>query len=207
MAEPSPFVLSAAAKASNLRPFYAAHCRVAGRVGGTVAFAGTLRRFVSLRRRIGRSTAPMTDDSVALAVAMYRTLRGRFGSDDALGAVQDAIVSSGLAVMADWVPENRDMASLGTQVRLIMGDAEQRGVYVIEAMDTTDTGIRWDITACRYAELTADFGAPEVGKVFCAVDQPFVAGVIPEVPFSCDTTIARGQDRCRFRIGDAVSVP
>ncbi len=202
MSDPSPFVLSPARKLRDIRGFYRTHRRALGSWRGTVAMAGTMWRFIGLRRQLGRSDSPMVDDSVSIAVAMYRSLSGPLGETVALDAVEASIVASGMELMADWVPTDRSMQSLGTQVRLVMGDAEHRGIYGIDDMVTTDTGISWDVTSCRYAALTTLLGSPELGRVFCAVDQPFVSGVLPDLPFSCDTTIARGDDRCRFRVGD-----
>lgn len=204
MNDPSPFVLSFRDKLGEIRGFYAAHTAALGNPRGTIAMAQTLGRFVVLRVKCGRSRAPMVDDSVAFAVAMYSTLRGPLGDDEALELVERRIVETGTEMMQSWVPQDRSMEALGQQVRLLMGDAEQRGVYRIDAMTTTDTGMSWDMTSCRYAELTRQLGAPEVGQVFCAVDQPFVSDVLPDLPFGCETTIARGEDRCRFRVGDQV---
>lgn len=198
----SPFRLGTRQKLRDLRRIHSAHRDEMGTVRGTVAMAATLGRFVALRTRTGRTAAPMVDDSVCIAIAMYRTLSSRLGEDRALDAVERVIVTSGLELMSGWVPEDRSMTSLGTQVRLVMGDAESRGVYGIDAMTSTATGIGWDVTACRYAELTRRLGSPEVGRVFCAVDQPFVADALPDIDFTCETTIARGDDRCRFRVGD-----
>ena len=201
-AEPTPFRLTVRQQLASLGAFREAHQAALGRARGLLGLGATLGRFLVLRARTGRTDAPMVDDAVAMAVATYRTLRRRLPEGDALAAVEAAVVASGLELMAAWVPDERDMGSLGRQVRVVMGDAERRGVYAIDGMSTTDTGLRWDMTACRYAELTRRLGAPEVGRVFCAVDQPFVRDVVPDLAFSCATTIARGDDRCRFRVGD-----
>jgi len=162
--------------------------------------------FVVLRRQIGRSNAPMVDDAVAISVAMYRTLRTYVGDTEALEIVEAEIVSTGTEMMQGWIPTNRTMSALGDQVAIIMGDAESRDIYEIEGMEAGDSSISWDVTACRYAALTRMLGSPEVGRVFCAVDGPFVEQALPEIDFSCSTTIARGDDRCQFRVGDAVAV-
>lgn len=202
MPDLSPFVLGPRQKAAEVRSFAMAHHRALGWLRGTVGFVATLVRYVRLRVGIRGGSAPMVDDSVSMAVAMYRTLTPRLGADEGLRVVRDQVVASGAEMMENWLPEERSIVALGDQVRVVMGDAETRGIYRIEALSTTETGITLDVTSCRYAELTRQMGAPEVGQVFCAVDQPFVAGALPGLPFTCATTIARGDDRCRFRAGD-----
>ena len=202
MASNSPFVLTARQKAAQAWGFAAMHRRHLGPLVGVAAFGTTLGRFTGLRLRSRGGNSPMVDDAVAMAVASYRTLTRRLGEDAALAAVRDQVVATGGRMMQDWPPEERTVPALGRAVRVIMGDAEQRNIYRLDGLATSDTGLRLDVTACRYAELCRRHGAPEVASVFCAVDQPFVADALPGLAFRCDTTIAKGDDRCRFRAGD-----
>ena len=211
---PSMFRLHSRDQFRQLRGFWSAYqdrfgARRAGRL-----MAQTLRRFILLRARIsasrfayghGADGAPMVGDAVAFAVAMYQTLTPVLGRSEAQEFVCEQIVKAGRAMMASWVPADRSLVSLGLKVREIMDEAARLGVYEIEGMNADEAAIRWDITACQYHELCCMLDAAELATVFCAVDGPFVSSVLPDIPFSCETTLAAGQDRCRFRVGRATS--
>ena len=197
----SPFELTTRARATQAWAFQGRLRSTLGHMRGTFAFTESLARFVPLRLRL-RSSAPLVDDSTAFAVATFRSARRFLTDDEARDLVTAQIVESGTALMSDWVPRDRQLDALTAQLRSIMGEASDLGIYELTPIESDDSGIEWDITRCRYAENCSTLGEPSVATAFCAVDQPFVGEVLPELAFSCETTIAAGDDRCRFRVGD-----
>ncbi len=58
----------------------------------------------------------------------------------------------------------------------------------------------FDVGACRFAELLAALGRPDLGPIFCEVDNAFVARDGSRLTLERSGTIAQGAARCDFRI-------
>ena len=52
---------------------------------------------------------------------------------------------------------------------------------------------------CIYQKILTDFGAPELTAVFCQMDDLTYSQLAPEIVFTHDKTLGRGDDYCSFR--------
>ncbi|MGC9396602.1 MAG: L-2-amino-thiazoline-4-carboxylic acid hydrolase [Anaerolineae bacterium] len=52
---------------------------------------------------------------------------------------------------------------------------------------------------CIYQKILTDFGAPELTAVFCQMDDLVYSQLAPEISFTHDKTLGRGDDYCSFR--------
>lgn len=152
-------------------------------------------------------------EQIAEVLSVYKVLLRR--GLDAEGA-SDAIVSA----LSLWVNENASAyaeARLG--IRRTAPDAaledvrrnfKKRGeerfgehfTYVLEGADNRRA--HFAITRCLYNDVLRSLGYPEVIPVFCALDVIWTAEATNApfpLTFDRPTTLARGDDRCRFYFG------
>ena len=58
--------------------------------------------------------------------------------------------------------------------------------------------IHMNFHSCIYADLTAHYGCPELGTVFCKNDLVIFEGYGPKIRFWRNSTLAEGADCCDF---------
>ncbi len=69
----------------------------------------------------------------------------------------------------------------------------------MEVRDTSEEGMAFDVTGCRYAQFFHQIGEPELGFLLvCSADFPVTDG-IPGVELQRTQTIMQGADFCDFR--------
>lgn len=159
-------------------------------------------RLVEQARCTTRQVATV-DRAICWSIALYQALCPAVGQERALRLMEQVVVASGQQLMARAFPALSDSDPVGDLARFAvpaLQHAERLGLYCLGSVQT-DRGqpLRFDITYCRYAELSRLAGVPELGSVFCAVDGPFFAGLHPRLEFSCDERLAQGRPACTFR--------
>ncbi|MBQ6394938.1 MAG: L-2-amino-thiazoline-4-carboxylic acid hydrolase [Atopobiaceae bacterium] len=79
----------------------------------------------------------------------------------------------------------------------VMMEMEGHGWHTEVVEDKADA-VAYDIKQCIFATLCPAYGVPELGPVFCHVDD-IVLGELPGAVFEREGTICLGADRCDFR--------
>ncbi len=135
--------------------------------------------------------------------AIYFELIDAFGKDEAFRMVDDymAEYSANAAVAFKRIaalPGGRGlfMRVFGKVVRLAFG--EKQG-FKNELLEFTPSRIAYDVLACPYHRGFAQMGAPELCQLFCRNDE-VCYGHLDGIRFTRTGTLAKGADRCDFRI-------
>ena len=69
-----------------------------------------------------------------------------------------------------------------------------------EVLEKTRKKFSFNVYRCRYAEMYAHLGIPELGKVLsCERDFAFIEGFNPDIQLTRTQTIMEGADICDFR--------
>ena len=67
---------------------------------------------------------------------------------------------------------------------------------------TLSIGKEWDaqalVTRCPFAEVWQEMGQPELGSIYCLVDEAMLEGYNPDLVLIRPTTIIRGHANCQF---------
>ena len=79
----------------------------------------------------------------------------------------------------------------------VMMDMEGHGWHT-EVVEESDDAVAYDIKQCIFATLCPAYGVPELGPIFCHVDD-IVLGELPGAVFEREGTLCLGSDRCDFR--------
>lgn len=142
--------------------------------------------------------------NLRLAQAQILTLvweqtAARFGRDEASAILAAALADDARAAGAAFArqaPHGPDLAHFATIVdRWREGDALR-----IADVVRTETTLSFTVTACAYARGYAEMGLPQdlIPLLSCGRDKPFAHGYSPHLSMHRPTTIAGGEDRCRF---------
>lgn len=70
--------------------------------------------------------------------------------------------------------------------------------FRVAPKDCGKNGFGFDVTECPYCRLFAEYGAEELGPVFCRFDD-IVGSGIDGLVFVREGTLCRGDDKCDFR--------
>ena len=71
---------------------------------------------------------------------------------------------------------------------------------LIDVLEQTEDSFSFNITRCRYAEMYAELGVPELGTLLsCNRDFALIEGFNPEVNLTRTQTIMEGEPFCDFR--------
>ncbi len=147
---------------------------------------------------------------VGPAVLLFRALGRHVGGDDALRITGRAVEEGALTFLG------RTLGRLDRDALDRMDDAgrdawarDKADAFPNATVEWKEVGARkvvFEVTACRFVQLLAHAGHPELGPLFCAGDARYFGEVEPGTELVRPTTIAEGSDRCRFTIqaeGDA----
>jgi hypothetical protein len=79
-------------------------------------------------------------------------------------------------------------------------DWTKDGALEMEVLEQSSTAFHFNVTRCRYAEMYAALGIPELGEVLsCNRDFKLIEGFNPEIKLSRTQTIMSGAPFCDFR--------
>ncbi len=70
----------------------------------------------------------------------------------------------------------------------------------VEDLRTDSDGIRFNITACRFATLVQDLGRPHLAPLFCAADSVYFERPGSPVQLQRQGTLGQGQSICDFHL-------
>ena len=140
---------------------------------------------------------------VGSVINIYQALRGHFSEEEAIRVTGAVVTAGGRAFLKRTLRELND-----TDALLAMSEAE-RSQYLkrllspipnaLFELSIDDQGqVHYTVTSCRFAELCKLLGYPELGPLFCAVDDHFFREDTPHIHLERSTTLARGGDHCPF---------
>ena len=155
----------------------------------------------------GTGPAPADDkdrgsrDQIRPAVRLYGVLRDEMGQEEALQVVA-AVVLPATIVFLEHAIGGLDPAAYGA------ADEDGRRAYAdrimapfpnadAESAEAGDRHFVQHVTRCRFVELCAAAGVPELAPVFCAGDLAFFEQ--GEIELTRPTTLAEGGPYCDFR--------
>jgi len=172
-----------------------------GTLAGFLADLGPLSVGLRQRARPATTEVAVVEQAIVSAIALYRRLRPRLGQSRALEVMHAIVVPSGERLMERAfppLPAGDALAGLASFMQDALGFARRHGLYDFELVEESERRVRLDMTYCRYAELCALAGVPELASRFCAVDRPFFDGLTDEIDFSCAERLADGAPACTF---------
>jgi hypothetical protein len=68
-----------------------------------------------------------------------------------------------------------------------------------KTIEDSQRAYHWEMQSCLFVETLTSYGAPELARVFCRVDDHSFETLPEQIDFCRTGTLARGADRCDFR--------
>ncbi len=133
-----------------------------------------------------------------LLAPLIDALGERFGRDAVLDTVREVIVDIARAQGA------RTAVQVGGSTMEHLDGAmaawTQEDALHMEVLELSADRYDFNVTRCRYAELYAALGIPELGALLsCNRDGAFIGGFNPEIKLTRTQTIMQGAPYCNFR--------
>jgi len=99
--------------------------------------------------------------------------------------IRDRVLAQGLPLTIENFYANHDLAHVnaGFEMRLSIGKG-----WNAEAL----------VTRCPFAEVWQEMQHPELGAIYCLVDEAMLEGYNPDLRLDRPTTILRGSSTCQF---------
>jgi hypothetical protein len=133
-----------------------------------------------------------------LVAALIERFTGAMGEEDALAVAMEV-------VREDAIRSGRELAeayagdSLETLLRIVREVWASDGTMELSNVEITEDALRFDVTACGYAEMYRRLGLRDIGSLLsCSRDFPFMEGFNPEFELVRTQTIMEGADSCDF---------
>lgn len=190
----------------------------------SLAAVGELRRELGLRRALGlarrmlarvRKGEPWTElppatarkdvESRAMigdAIILYRVLKEALPADRAEAVFRKLVLEAAVAQLYSTVPKlsREDLVAKSPAAReaLLTEIVEAFPNTDYEIVEASDTTFWYRITRCRYPELLARVGHPELSDVFCAGDGVYFERHQPDIAFARPKNIGKGDACCDF---------
>ena len=122
----------------------------------------------------------------------------RFGRDEVVGIVREVIAK----VARDQgraIADARGDSSLESFAQTL-GPWTKDDALRLRVIETSPDRLSFDVTRCRYAEMYAALGIPELGDVLsCQRDAALIEGFNSKVSFTRTQTIMQGAPTCDFK--------
>ena len=141
---------------------------------------------------------------VGPAILLYRALAKRLGRERALELTGEVVVAATLV----WL--GRAVGDIDRDQLMAMSVAERQAWVTRTGDKFFNATMRWDevseervvmtVTRCRFPELCAAAGAPEVAPLMCRGDEHYFGGSLPAVELIRPYTLADGGDSCPFEL-------
>lgn len=131
-----------------------------------------------------------------LLIPILQALEDEFGKERVLQVVRDVILDIARQQGAQLALGGNTLACFAASLENWQkGDAMQ-----MEIIDQSDKRLFFDVRRCRYAEMYAALGAPELGVLLsCNRDAALIKGFNPQIRLTRTHTIMQGADTCDFR--------
>ena len=141
------------------------------------------------------------------AILLYRALTEHVGQARALEVTGDVVATGALRFLG------RQLQDLDPAAFVAASDAERRAsadrwidaFFTADAAldEVTESTVVFNVSGCALHRLAAATGHPELAPVFCRADAAFFANRTPPIDLHRPTTIASGDDQCRFELSMA----
>lgn len=151
----------------------------------------------SKREKLSRS-------QIAPAILLYRSLRKFYSQNESLSICREIIVEGTLLFLSkaigpikqDAIKEMNENERAGWITHI----ANQFFNASIQWHDISEDLISFTVTRCRFPELCAEVGVPELAPLFCEGDQHFFNQPEHFVQLQRPHTIAEGARNCPFTL-------
>lgn len=168
---------------------------------------GQLQVRLQHQARARTSEMAQVDQAICWSIALYQALLQVTDPATAMAVMRELVVASGRRLMARAFPPLAGNDPLGGLRRFVipaMLHAQRHGLYCLDNIsreqDAPDE-LSFDVTYCRYVELSRLAGVAPLAECFCAVDGPFFSDLCPDLTFSCPGRLAAGDRACTFTFG------
>jgi hypothetical protein len=107
-----------------------------------------------------------------------------FGRQRGLG-IRERVLAQGLPLTIENFYENHDLAHVNAGFEMTLSIGKE---WNAEAL----------VTRCPFAEVWQEMRQPELGSIYCLVDEAMLEGYNPDLQLVRPTTILRGHSNCQF---------
>jgi hypothetical protein len=143
---------------------------------------------------------------LALFPALYLQLKPRLGTEQALVALRQMMVTIGVREVNGILQSLTDHPTDPMNRLLAFSEVAQREspnkFFLSTIVELTPDRLHYQITGCFVHEFFTDIGMPELTSLFCDIDEEFYPSAFPELHFHRDGdmahTIGRGHPVCDF---------
>lgn len=193
------------------------HAEAVSVLRGHLGVGGTARALVGLGRRqlledpfrglpAATDTAEwLTRRQLGPVLLLEDTLRQDLGMDEgaARAVLADLIARVGARLLARRFPalspEAWAAAAPSDRERLARRVFARLGNVAAAEIQSTDTTLGLDVSACRFVALLHTLGRPHLAPLFCEADRVFFESLDAPVTLERSSTLAGGGPRCDFR--------
>ena len=129
---------------------------------------------------------------------VYETLKASHGPEVAQKTIAEAVRQSSIQQAQEMAAGLEGKTSLDTFV------AQQEpwtrsGALTIDVKEQTSARYRFNVTACKYAQMYREMGLGEIGHLLsCQRDGTFCEGYDPNLKLKRTQTIMQGASHCDF---------
>ncbi len=141
---------------------------------------------------------------VGPAILLYRALERRLGRSRALELTGEVVVAATLV----WLSQT--IGQIDREELMAMSPAERQAWVTRTGDKFFNATMRWDevseervmmtVTQCRFPELCAAAGVPDIAPLMCRGDEAYFGGRLPDVELIRPHTLADGGDCCPFEL-------
>ena len=142
------------------------------------------------------------EENILPGLALYQVLReARYGEEEALEITAEAFAAWGQR-------GRRRMRMLGRLpfayqvirllVRRVMAASFPSEGWEIEWVEVSSRQVAFNMKSCFYLDTLRAYGAPELTRVYCDLDDAIYDGVSPCFEWKRTKTLGRGNDVCDF---------
>lgn len=159
---------------------------------------------------LGELLALHKDDEAALreeshhyilpAIAIYRTLREKTGSDAALALFRAIFLQAGYAGAAHLRKKAKEPGFYEAFVhRLAKNNVGEQGGFCFQSIEDSAQRVEFHVLRCPYCTYCERYGCKELVPVFCECDDIVYGNIHPDLIWRRTKTLGRGQALCDFR--------
>jgi hypothetical protein len=99
--------------------------------------------------------------------------------------IRDKVLAQGLSLTIENFYANHDLAHVNAGFEMTLSIGKE---WNAEAL----------VTRCPFAEVWQEMSQPELGSIYCLVDEAMLEGYNPDLALIRPTTILRGHSSCQF---------
>ena len=132
-----------------------------------------------------------------IMVPLFRRLKAELGEERACalvrGAVQDFASEFGKAIA------ERNAGTPLAKLKAAVPAFTAGNALDVEALENSDTDLRFNVRGCRYADYFQSIGEPLLGAMLtCEIDPPMTAAIGGTLKLERSQTILKGGSHCDF---------